>query len=69
VGVRLEFTGEPEAIELDYHTATADLGFRGEGAGTSFALYRGVELVSEGPRGSARVRCGSPRAADPRAAS
>jgi lysophospholipase L1-like esterase len=47
VGVRLEFTGEAEAIELDYHTATADLGFRGESAGTTFALYRGAQRVCE----------------------
>ena len=28
VGVRLEFTGDAEAVEIDYHTATAELGFR-----------------------------------------
>jgi lysophospholipase L1-like esterase len=47
VGVRLEFTGEAEAIELDYCTVTADLGLRGAGAGTAFALFRGSRLVSE----------------------
>src|SRR5262249_17527924 len=47
VGVRLELTGEPEAIELDYTTATDDFGFRGPAAGTTFALYRGAKLVSE----------------------
>ena len=47
VGVRLEFTGEAEAIELDYRTATAELGFRGAGAGSGFALYRAARLVCE----------------------
>jgi lysophospholipase L1-like esterase len=58
VGVRLEFCGEAEAIELDYCTATAELGPRGSGAGTSFALFRGTRLVSEAPAalGSASVR-------------
>jgi len=49
VGVRLEFTGEAGAIELDYHTATSELGFRGPGAGTSFALFRGAQQVDEAP--------------------
>jgi lysophospholipase L1-like esterase len=49
VGVRLEFVGDVEAVELDYCTATAELGLRGAGAGTGFALYRGAELVSEAP--------------------
>ena len=34
VGVRLEFVGDAEALELDYQTQTDDLGYRGEGAGT-----------------------------------
>jgi lysophospholipase L1-like esterase len=49
VGVRLEFTGEPDAVEIAYCTATAELGPRGAGAGTTFALYRGARLVSEAP--------------------
>lgn len=58
VGARLEFTGEAEAIELSYCTATTELGLRGEGAGTAFTLYRGAELVSEAPAesGSGVVR-------------
>lgn len=47
VGVRLELVGEAEAVEIDYRTETAELGYRGAGAGTSFALFRGEELVSE----------------------
>lgn len=63
VGVRLEFTGEAEAIELDYRTATADLGFRGAGAGSGFALYRGARLVCEAPAalgtGTVRLAAGA----------
>jgi lysophospholipase L1-like esterase len=47
VGVRLELAGEAEAVEIDYRTETAELGHRGAGAGTSFALFRGEALVSE----------------------
>lgn len=39
VGVRLELTGDAAAIEIDYTTATEDLGYRGPGAGTTFAVY------------------------------
>ena len=40
-GVRFEFTGEPDFIEVDYRTETVDLGYRGEGAGRHFVVYRG----------------------------
>ena len=33
VGVRLEFVGDAEALELDYQTHTDDLGYRGAGRG------------------------------------
>jgi len=58
VGVRLEFVGEAEALEIRCRTETADLGFRGPGAGTAFALYRGERLVSEAkaPLGEGSVR-------------
>ena len=46
VGVRLEFVGTAEALELDYQTQTDDLGYRGEGAGTTFTLVTGDETVS-----------------------
>lgn len=45
VGVRLEFSGECEAIEIEYRTETRELGYRGAGAGTAFALYRGVKRI------------------------
>ena len=48
-GVRLEMTGDAGAIEVDYTTATDDLGYRGKGAGTTFAAWRGDELVDEQP--------------------
>ena len=56
VGVRLEFTGDPEAVEIAYCTATAELGLRGASAGTGFALYRGARFVAKRPRCSARAR-------------
>ncbi|HKA16502.1 MAG TPA: GDSL-type esterase/lipase family protein [Myxococcota bacterium] len=63
VGVRLEFTGDAEAVQLDYCTATAELGPRGAGAGTTFALYRGSKLVAEAPallgRGTVRLAAGA----------
>ena len=63
VGVRLEFSGEADAVELDYCTATGELGPRGAGAGTGFALYRGARLVSEAPavlgRGTLRLAAGA----------
>jgi lysophospholipase L1-like esterase len=48
-GVRLEMVGDAGVVELDYTTATDDLGFRGKGAGTTFALWRGGTLVDEQP--------------------
>jgi lysophospholipase L1-like esterase len=53
VGVRLEFVGEPEAVEIAYRTESDDFGYRGPGAGSGFALFRGERLVAE-----ARARLG-----------
>src|SRR6185312_7602629 len=36
--VRLELVGDAEAVDIAYRTETEDLGYRGEGAGTTFAL-------------------------------
>jgi lysophospholipase L1-like esterase len=62
VGVRLELVGEAEAVEIDYRTETAELGHRGAGAGTTFALFRGETLVSEAAAvvgdGSVRLAAG-----------
>jgi lysophospholipase L1-like esterase len=62
VGVRLELAGDAEALEIDYRTATAELGYRGAGAGTHFALFRGEALVGEAAAvlgaGSVRLAAG-----------
>ena len=47
VTVRLELTGDVEAIEIAYETTTEDFGYRGPGAGTTFALHAGDDLVAE----------------------
>jgi lysophospholipase L1-like esterase len=60
VGVRLEFVGEAEAVEIAYRTETDDFGFRGPGGGAGFALLRGERLVAEAP---ARLGDGSVRLA------
>ncbi len=63
VGVRLELAGEPEEVEVDYETATTDLGFRGPAAGTRFALFRGTRRISDAQavlgKGTARLAAGS----------
>ena len=45
--VRLELVGDAEAVEIAYCTETEDLGYRGDGAGTTFALWRDGALVAE----------------------
>lgn len=57
-GVRVELAGDAEAVEISYVTATDKLGFRGEGAGTTFQLWQGGVLVSEerAARGEGRAR-------------
>jgi lysophospholipase L1-like esterase len=57
--VRLELVGAgAEAIEVGYRTATDQLGYRGAGAGTTFALWQRGERVDEQPAvlGEGRVR-------------
>lgn len=49
VGVRLELVGDAAAIEIDYTCLTGDLGYRGPGAGSTFALWRGDEKLAEAP--------------------
>jgi lysophospholipase L1-like esterase len=57
VGVRLELVGDAEAVELAYVTHTDQLGYRGDGAGRNFSLWRGDELLDEAPAclGTGRV--------------
>lgn len=58
VGVRLELTGEADAVDIAYVTATEDLGYRGDGAGRTFSLWRAGTLVDEekADYGEGRVR-------------
>ena len=68
VGVRLEFVGTAEALELDYQTQTDDLGYRGEGAGTTFTLVTGDETLSVPAHlgsGIGAVRAPGSRGGDP----
>ena len=46
VGVRLEFAGTARAVQIAYRTRTADLGYRGDGAGTFFAAYQGEKFIA-----------------------
>jgi hypothetical protein len=46
-GVRLEFVGEVDAVRIFYKTTTANLGYRGEGAGCTFSLYRSGQKLGE----------------------
>ena len=60
VTVRLELVGDAEAVELDYRTETGDLGYRGEGAGRNFTVWRCGRAVDEQPAvlGDGTVRLG-----------
>lgn len=64
VGVRLEFAGDADVIEIDYRTTTDDLGYRGDGAGRTFAAWRGNELIAEDKalfgEATARLELGAP---------
>ena len=71
VGVRLELVGDPDVLELDYVSRTEDLGYRGPGAGTTFALVsRGgsvVERMARGGPGTVRFDVDELGARDPSA--
>jgi lysophospholipase L1-like esterase len=58
VGVRFELVGDATAIDVTYTTRTDDFGYRGAGAGTTFAVLREGSLVDEQPAalGSSSVR-------------
>ena len=47
VGVRLELVGDAHAVDVSYTTATDDLGYRGDGAGRTFAIWRDGKQVDE----------------------
>jgi lysophospholipase L1-like esterase len=66
VGVRLELTGDAQALEIDYSCATDELGYRGPGAGSSFVAWRGGREVAQTPAsiegGTARLALDTPEA-------
>lgn len=46
-GVRLELVGDAEAVDVAYRTTSGNLGYRGEGAGITFSVWRGARKVGE----------------------
>lgn len=48
-GVRLEFSGDAEAVEVDYHTSQEPFGYLGGGEGGEFTLWRDGEMVASEP--------------------
>ncbi len=49
VGVRIEVVGTASALDIEYTTATDDLGYRGVGAGAVFSAWSGGLQVDEQP--------------------
>ncbi|MFZ0666706.1 MAG: GDSL-type esterase/lipase family protein, partial [Acidimicrobiales bacterium] len=47
VGVRLEIVGEAQGVRIHYRTTTANFGYRGEGAGCTFSMYRSGQKIAE----------------------
>lgn len=45
-GVRLEFSGGAEAVEIDYRTEQAPFGYLGGGEGGEFTLWRDGDLIA-----------------------
>jgi lysophospholipase L1-like esterase len=54
--------GDARAVEVEYQTETTELGYRGPGAGQTFALWRDGDCVDEQPAvagtGTIRLDCG-----------
>jgi lysophospholipase L1-like esterase len=46
-GVRIEVVGDAQAIDVAYRTTTGNLGYRGDGAGIVFSVWRGGRKVCE----------------------
>ena len=46
-GVRLELVGDAEAIDIAYCTTSGNLGYRGDGAGITFSVWRAGRKVCE----------------------
>jgi lysophospholipase L1-like esterase len=47
VGVRLEMVGDAEAVDIAYRTTTGNMGYRGDGAGVTFSVWRGGRQIDE----------------------
>ncbi len=46
-GVRLELVGDAQAIDIAYRTTSGNLGYRGDGAGITFSVWRAGRKVCE----------------------
>lgn len=46
-GVRIELVGDAQAIDVAYRTTTGNLGYRGDGAGIVFSVWRGGRKACE----------------------
>jgi lysophospholipase L1-like esterase len=46
-GVRIEVIGDAQAIDVAYRTTTGNLGYRGDGAGIVFSVWRGGRKICE----------------------
>jgi lysophospholipase L1-like esterase len=47
IGVRLELVGDAQAIDVAYRTTSGNLGYRGDGAGITFSVWRGSRKACE----------------------
>jgi lysophospholipase L1-like esterase len=47
VGVRIEVVGDAEAVDLAYRTSNGNLGYRGDGAGITFSVWRAGHQICE----------------------
>jgi len=47
VGVRIELTGDSDSVDVGYRTSTGNLGYRGDGAGITFSVWRAGRQVCE----------------------
>lgn len=47
VGVRIEMVGDADAVDIAYRTTNSNFGYRGDGAGVTFAVWRNGEQVAE----------------------
>ncbi len=69
VGVRLEMVGDAQAVDIAYQTASGNLGYRGDGAGVTFSVWRAGrqadEVEAELGDGLIRLRLGAAAAERP----